>query len=219
MKITIVVPAHNEEKRISIVLKDLVKVGLPIIVVDDGSSDNTYEVVKSFPVNLLSHRINLGKGAALKTGCVAAFSQGADAVVIMDSDGQHKVEDLAKFVYKLNENNYDMIFGSRNLSYGVPFVRFIGNKFASVLVSFLFGIYVSDLICGFRAFTKKGYEKIKWQSSGYGVETEMVINVGKLKLKYCEVPVETVYYDNFKGVTILDAFGILFSVLKWRLYK
>lgn len=217
MKIIIVVPAYNEAERIGKVLQDLVKTKLPIIIVDDGSIDGTYEVIQKYKVTVLKHKINLGKGAALKTGCDAAFSLGAEGIIIMDSDGQHKVEDLDKFISALETENYDIIFGSRNLSFGVPFMRFIGNKFASVLVSFLFGIYVSDLICGFRAFTKNGYDKLKWQSSGYGVETEMVVRAGKLKLKYCEVPVETIYFDKFKGVTILDAFGILFSVLKWRI--
>lgn len=217
MKIFIVIPAYNEAKRVEAVLNELIKTELPIIVVDDGSKDSTYKVVQKYNVTLLKHKINLGKGAALKTGCDAAFSLGAEGVIVMDSDGQHRIEDLPKFITSLEEGNYEVIFGSRNLSFGVPFIRFIGNKFASVLVAFLFGIYVSDLICGFRAFTKKGYEKIKWQSSGYGVETEMVVRVGKFKLKYCEVPVETVYFDRFKGVTILDALGILFNVLKWRI--
>lgn len=217
MKITIVIPAHNEAERIGAVLSELIKTKMPIIVVDDGSKDTTSKIAQSYNVTLLKHKINLGKGAALKTGCDAAFLSGADAVIIMDSDGQHKARDLSKFVKELEIGNYEVIFGSRNLNFGVPFVRFMGNKFASVFVSFLFRIYVSDLICGFRAFTKKGYDKLKWQSSGYGVETEMVVRAGKLKLNYCEIPVETIYLDRSKGVTILDALSILFTVLKWRI--
>lgn len=96
-------------------------------------------------------------------------------------------------------------------------VRYLGNKFASVLVGFFFGIYVSDLLCGFRGVTRDAYEKIKWESSGYGVETEMVIRTGKAKVGHCEVPIETIYLSGVKGVTILDAFGILLQVVKWRL--
>jgi len=217
MKIAVVIPAYNEASRIGDVLKDLSKVKVPIIVVDDGSKDDTYKIAHNFKVTLITHKINLGKGGALKTGCDAAFSLGMDGVVIMDADGQHKVNDLVRFFKELEGGKYDVIFGSRNLSFGVPFVRFIGNKFASVLVAFLFGIYVSDLICGYRAFTKKGYDKLRWQSVGYGVETEMVIRAGKYKLRHCEIPVETIYFDKFKGVTILDAFGIFFSVLKWKI--
>lgn len=219
MKIFIIIPAFNEDERIGAVLDGILKQSLPVIVVDDGSKDSTYQRAKTHQVIVLRHKVNLGKGAALKTGCRAAFLMGADAIIMMDSDGQHKAEDLAKFTSAVNEKKFDIIFGSRNLKFGVPLVRFIGNKIASVLVNFLFGIYISDLICGYRAFTKKAFERLNWESVGYGLETEMVIKTGLLKLKYCEVGVETVYYDKFKGVTILDAISILGNVIKWRIFK
>jgi glycosyltransferase involved in cell wall biosynthesis len=219
MKIFIVIPAHNEAKNIGKVLEELKRSKLPIIVVDDGSKDSTFMEASGQKVTVLKHKINLGKGAALKTGCEAAFSLGAEAIIMMDSDGQHKSTDLPKFIKALKSKKYNIIFGSRTSSYGVPLVRFFGNKFSSILVSLLFGIYLSDLICGYRAFTRMAYKKIKWQSRGYGVETEMVIRTGKNRLNHCEVPVETVYYDKFKGVTIVDALGILFNVFKWRVTK
>jgi glycosyltransferase involved in cell wall biosynthesis len=219
MKIYIVIPAHNEGKRIGKVITDIgaAKLNLPIIVVDDGSKDNTGVVAKNLKAVVLIHKINLGKGAAMKTGCDYAFTNGADAVILMDSDGQHEVADLKKFIVALNSGKYDVILGSRNYSYGVPLVRYLGNKFASVVMAALFHIYVSDVICGFRAVTKNGYDKIRWDSDGYGVETEMVARMGKKRVNFCEVPVETIYHDNVKGVTLLDAFGILGDVIKWRL--
>lgn len=217
MKIYIVIPAYNEEKRLGVVLEDILKIKLPVIVVDDGSSDKTYELAKRYKVLTIHHKINLGKGAALKTGCEVAFKLGAEVVILMDSDGQHKISDLTKFIEKINTGKYDIVFGSRNFSMGVPFVRFMGNKIASVLINIFFGIYVSDIICGYRSLTKKAFKKINWQSSGYEVETEMVVRVNKLNLRYCEVDVETVYYDKFKGVTVLDALSIFLNVCKWRI--
>ncbi len=214
----IVIPAYNEHSRIGKVLESLIATKIPIYVVDDGSRDKTFEVIQQYKVNAFKHRINLGKGAALKTGTEAAFADGYQAIIMMDSDGQHKVEDLPKFIKALDEG-FDVVIGSRNLNLRVPFIRLMGNKCASALISLLFGIYVSDLLCGYRAFTKKAYQKIEWQSTGYGIETEMVVRVGLSHLKYTEVPVETVYFDKFKGVTILDAFGILMNVVKWRLIK
>lgn len=219
MKIYVIIPAHNEAKKIGAVLDELIKTRLPIIVIDDGSKDQTFQEALKRNVTVLKHKINLGKGAALTTGCEAAFSSGAEAIIMMDSDGQHMVSDLPKFIIALESKEYDIIFGSRNLNFGIPLVRFLGNKLSSVFVSLLFGIYISDLICGYRAFTKDAYKRIKWQSRGYGVETEMVIRTSKAGLKYCEVPVQTVYYDKFKGVTVLDALKILFYVLKWRIFK
>ena len=217
MKIFVVIPAYNEAKRIGEVLSGLKRTELPVVVIDDGSSDKTVEVAKKHGVTTLRHKINLGKGAAMKTGAQAAFGLGADAVIFMDSDGQHRVEGLDNFVRALKSGMSDVVFGSRNLSMGVPLDRYLGNKVASVLVSLLFGIYVSDLICGYRALTKKAFKRLNWESSGYGVETEMVILTRKRHLKYCEVPVATLYYDKVKGVTILDAIGILFDVIRWKL--
>lgn len=216
MKIAIVIPAYNEEKNIRDVLKDVGKANLPVFVVDDGSSDGTHKIARKSGAIVLRHEVNLGKGAAMKTGAEAAFNEGYEAVVFMDSDGQHKKEDLPKFLDALDKG-CGIVFGTRNLSMGVPLVRYFGNKIASLYVRALFGIYVSDLICGYRAVTKKAYKKIEWESQGYGVETEMVVRAKKKGVKHCEVPVETVYLDKFKGVTILDAFGIFFQVLKWRI--
>ena len=225
MKIFIVIPLFNEEKHIVKVLNDLSPYKLPVVVVDDGSADGSkLKVVtlrdknlKLKNVTLLEHKINLGKGAAMKTGAGYAFGHGADAIVFMDSDGQHNSGDLPKFVHKLEEKKHGVIFGSRNLNLGAPLVRYLGNKIASVLVGSFFGIYVSDILCGFRAITKSAYEKMEWESSGYGVETEMVIRTGKAKVKFCEVPIETIYINDVKGVTLLDAFGIFGDVIKWKL--
>lgn len=219
MNTIVVLPVYNEENRIHEVLKGLLVTKLTIVVVDDGSSDKSIfkiNSLKNSKIVVLKHIINLGKGAALKTGCDYAFSHGADAVIMMDSDGQHSVEDLKKFQDKLAQNKYDVIFGSRNLDLGVPFVRFVGNKIASVIVNILFGIYVSDLISGFRAITAKAYKNIRWDSAGYGVETEMVVRVKKENLSYCEILVATIYYDNYKGVSIIDAFGVLANLFYWK---
>jgi len=166
MKVFIVMPVFNEEKMVEDVLKKIAKTSLPVIVIDDGSIDGSKKKIEKLNIKnliLLSHRVNLGKGAAMKTGAEYAFKNGADAVVFMDSDGQHEIGDIKAFLEKL-KNGYDVVFGSRNLNYGIPLVRFLGNKFASVLVSALFGIYVSDLLSGYRAITKRAYKRIKWES-------------------------------------------------------
>lgn len=222
MKIALVLPVHNEEKMLPGVLNSLSKAKLPILLVNDGSSDRSLQIAyteaKHNPrLTILNHQINLGKGAAVKTGCIAAFDNNFDAVIFMDSDGQHSPGDLQEFQKKLLTGKYDVILGSRNLHHGVPLIRFLGNKLASILISVLFGIYVSDILCGFRAVTKKGFQKINLESSGYGIETEMIVKISKYKLKSCEVPIETIYHDKHKGVTFLDALNILFDVFRWRI--
>lgn len=221
MKIAVVLPMYNEAKKINDVLDTLSKIKLPVFLVNDGSTDKTLDVIskriKDNKITLISHKLNLGKGSALRTGGEAAFEKGFDAVIFMDADGQHDTEDLDKFIKELNTGKYDVVLGSRNLHHGVPLVRFLGNKFASVLISLLFGIYVSDILSGFRAVTKEGFRKLKLESTGYGVETEMIVKIAKYKLKTTEVPVRTIYHDKNKGVTILDALGIFIDVLRWRI--
>lgn len=222
-RICVVVPVYNEEGRIKKVLTDLVaSTDCRIVVVDDGSTDQTFAIASGVnKVIVLRHRINQGKskGAAMKTGCEYAFNNlGCRAVIFMDGDGQHLSSDLPKFIEKLNLG-YEIVLGSRNFNLSIPLVRYLGNKTASIVINLLFSKYVSDLLCGFRAITKGAYEQIKWESVGYGVETEMVVNMARTNLKWCEVPVTVLYHDNAKGVSILDAFGILFDVIKWRFFK
>jgi glycosyltransferase involved in cell wall biosynthesis len=219
MNISIIIPLYNEEKYISDVLKSLTKYKLPIVVVDDGSTDKSklnLQKSKLGNVTLLTHEINLGKGAAMKTGADWAFEHGADAVIFMDSDLQHEASDVSKFVKALESKKYEVVFGTRNYNYGVPLVRYLGNKFASVLLTLMFDVFVSDVLCGFKGINKGAYKKLRWNSTGYGVETEIVARVGKEKLKFLEVPIQTIYHEKDKGVTILDAFGVLGQVIVWK---
>lgn len=220
MKISVVIPLFNEEKHIVDVVKGLAPYKLPVIVVDDGSTDGSIEKIRDCRlknVELLTHKINLGKGAAMKTGADYAFEKGADAVIFMDADGQHNASDLPKFIEALESGKYGVVLGSRNFSYGVPLIRYLGNKFAAVTMRFIFGVYVSDVICGFKGITREAYKKIRWNSSGYGVETEIVARIGKTGVSHTEVPVETIYHDKVKGVTILDAVSVLGELVKWKI--
>lgn len=218
MNVYLVLPAYNESS--SKLDQLLVKTSKffpssKIIVVDDGSSR---PIKLKQKVILLRHTVNLGKGAAMKTGTRFAFRQGGHAVIMMDSDGQHDPAELPKFMKYLDD--FDIVFGSRRPTLDAPLVRLLGNKFASIYINILFGVYVSDILSGFRAFNKRAYHSIKWTSARYGVETEMVARLGKnsSKLKFIEFPIETIYLDKYKGVTILDAFNILMHSLWWKLF-
>jgi len=217
MKIFIVVPFYNEEKRLKRMLDGIKGSKLEVVLVDDGSRDLSLAIAQKSGFDVIKHKVNLGKGAAMKTGTHAAFLKGADAVIFMDADGQHSLSDIPKFVKRLESEKYHIIFGTRKFDRNTPLERSLGNKVGSFLVNLLFGIKVTDLLCGFRALTKKAFEAIDWESVGYGVETEMVVKTGILSLSHCEVPVKTIYLDKEKGVSLIDALAILGSVLVWRL--
>jgi glycosyltransferase involved in cell wall biosynthesis len=218
MKIAIVIPLFNEALHVESLLKELNK--FPVIVVDDGSDDGSaykVEKLKLKNVTLLRHKINLGKGATMKTGADFAFKSGFEAVIFMDSDGQHKAGDLSKFMVEIETNKYDIVYGVRKMNKNTPIVRSLGNKLASIMCAILFNSNTPDVLCGFRGITKNAYKKIRWESSGYGVEIEMIARAGKNRLKSSEIQVQTVYINRVKGVTLLDAFGILGEVVKWKL--
>lgn len=214
-KFYVVIPAYNEAPRIGEVIRGVKKYTENIIVIDDGSEDKTSEVAQRSGATVLRHKLNLGQSAARITGCEAAWGLGAQAVVTLDSDGQHNPAHIPKFVKKISEG-YDIVLGQRDLKSGTPLVRQLGLKFGSILVKIFFGIAVPDLGCGFRAFTEEAYPKIKWDSLvRYGSETEMVARTGRNKLKFSTIPIETIYIDKYKGMTILDTFGILFNIPRW----
>lgn len=210
----IVIPAYNEEERIAETIQKVKKKCQNVIVVDDGSSDETENVARKLGVIVLKHKVNLGKGAALKTGCDYAFKLGAKKIIVLDADGQHEPEEIPRFQEALNGK--EIVFSYRMKSKEMPLVLSFGNKFINQTLKILFGIKLKDSQCGYRAFTADAYRKIRWQARDYYLETEVVIKAGKKKLKYAEIPIKTIYSDKYKGTTVLDGVKI---VLKMSLNK
>lgn len=212
----IVIPAYNEVTHIKNVIRNIKRHTKNIIVIDDGSTDGTADELKKENIVVLRHLVNLGKGAALTTGIEYAQKAGFEKVILMDSDNQHNADEMINFVNNLKK--YDLVLGVRKLSFRLTDMRFIGNKIDTLLIYLLYGKKILDPICGFRAFNMKIYPQIRWESSGYGVETEIVIRAILKKIRLTEVPVSSIYLDKYKGVSIIDAYKIFFDVLKWRLH-
>lgn len=214
----VIIPVYNEEKNIGQVIQEVKKHTNRIIVVDDGSQDKTYYKAKESADDgiILKHKINIGKGAALKTGCEAAIKSGAKIIVVMDGDGQHNPDDIPRLVAKLKDENLDVVFSFRESAKNVPIVRSLGNKIITKMANFLSNLDLKDILSGFKAFTDESYKKIVWQSQDYSVETEMAINVGKYRLKYAQIPIKTIYKDNYKGMNILNGIKTIFKLLKIR---
>lgn len=215
----IVIPAWNESKHIRVVLEKVKSFGYSnIVVVDDGSVDNTSDISYAvYGVKVLRHIVNLGKGCALKTGCDYAHSRGADVIVVMDSDGQHRPEDIGRFLKSLEM--VDIVFGYRKLSGKMPFVLRFGNWFINTVSSVLFGILLKDTQSGFRAFRAKIYPKIRWGATDYFMESEMIANVGKNGFKFKEIPIETIYIDGHKGTTVFHGIEIVLNMFKLKFLR
>lgn len=219
-RIFIVIPVYNEGDRIREVLKRIKRIipNVQVILVDDGSQDSTTQmVVQEYPhIKIIEHDINLGKGAALRTGCEAAVYLSADLIVVMDGDGQHKAEDVPRLLDALDRGSFDIVFGRRRRSSTMPLVFRIGNSFLTSSIRLFFNIFIQDTQSGFRAFTREAYEKIRWEASDYSVETEMIIRAGKSNLRYAEIEIPTIYLDKYKGTTPSDGLKIFFRMILWK---
>ena len=149
--VTIIIPAHNEEEGIADVINGVkgLNTGYEMIVVDDGSTDNTYELVAETGVKVIRHPYNKGYGAALKTGIRNA---NADVVLFMDADGQHQPSDIKKLIQYVGE--YDMVVGARTKKSKISLLRRPGKKVLGITANYLSGMKIPDLNSGFRAIKK-----------------------------------------------------------------
>ena len=213
----VLIPAYNEEKHITSVIRKVKKFATNIVVIDDGSKDGTFKLAEKEGVYALKHVVNIGKGAALKTGCDYAIRKGAKQLIFIDADGQHLPEDIPRFVDALH--GVDIVFGSRGLNKKMPFILKFGNQFINKVNNILFGIHLQDTQSGYRAMTADTYRKIKWKSTNYSVESEMVANTGKKKLKYREITIKTIYADRYKGTTVIDGVKIVLNMIWWKISR
>jgi len=213
----VVIPAHNEESSIREVVKKTKNFLNNIVVVDDGSKDKTAEEAGKENITVLKHIINLGKGAALKTGCDYAIKKGAKRIIVLDADLQHDPSEIPNFLSALEK--VDVVLGYRKLNKNMPMVLKIGNLVINETIKLLYGLRLHDTQCGYRAFTSAAYKKIRWNASDYSMESEMIANIGKRNLKYKEIPIETIYTDKYKGTTIIDGIKIVLNLIWWRFFQ
>jgi len=219
MKIVAVIPAYNEEKTIAEVLKNTRPFVSDIIVVNDGSTDQTAAVAEAHGAFVVSHLINRGLGAAIGTGFFVAKEHGADMVITLDADGQHDPTEIPKFVEAMQQGA-DVVIGSRMLvREGMPWYRQVANVLGNLSTLFLFGVWVSDSQSGFRGFTKKALRQIRVQTNRMEVSSELVAEAKVHHLTIREVPIKTIYtdYSLSKGQGFFVGIKTLFKLVLRRL--
>ncbi len=195
-KIYIVVPVYNESTVIGSVIDDLKKHGYKnIIVIDDGSKDQTYTVLQKKNVILLSHNINLGQGAAIGTGFKAAEHLQADIVVSFDGDGQHAPSDIKKLI-KIIDQGYDVALGTRIYSVKqMPLTNIVYNHLANFLTRLIFGVQMTDSQSGLRAYSQKALKTIQSNAKGYEYASEILRDIVKYNLSFKETPIQVIYTE------------------------
>ena len=218
MKITVGLPAYNEEKNIAKIIVHLKKIADQIIVCDDGSEDSTSMIAKSLGVIVINHPKNLGYGSAIKSIFLKAKEIDADVLVTIDADGQHKIEDVEKVVKPIVDGHADISIGSRFLKEGdaVPNYRKLGIKVITKVTNSSLSDKITDAQSGFRAYNKKVLQSLTPSDSGMGISTEILIKSSNLGLKIAEVPTEIQYEgDTSSQNPVSHGTGVLMSTLKY----
>jgi UDP-N-acetylglucosamine---dolichyl-phosphate N-acetylglucosaminyltransferase len=198
----VVIPAYNESQVISDVIKETQAAGdYSIIVVDDGSKDTTYDDVATCRgVIALRHKINRGKGAATKTGIVAANRLGAEIIVTMDGDGQHDPSDIKALVQPIINGKCDVVLGTRPKRNGdMPFIKIIANNIGNLITWILYGIHVSDSQSGFRAYSRYAANIIDTKADKYEYDSKVIREINNNRLKYLEVSIKVRYTEYSMG--------------------
>jgi len=215
----VVIPAYNEEKVLANVLRELLDCNpsYQVVVVDDGSPDNTSKVAVRFPVHVLTHPINLGQGAALATGIEYALKEDAEIVVTFDADGQMCPEDICKLVGEVESSGVDVALGSRFLTSppeGMPKTKRTALKLAAELTKFTTGLKVTDTHNGIRAFKAEALRKFVIAQNRMAHASEILSEIARNKLTYREVPVTIRYtdYSKGKGQSLFNSINILYEL-------
>lgn len=222
--IYIVIPVYNERESIKHVVDSLLLHQYSVIVVDDGSTDRSIEIIQTLPVYYLQHAVNLGQGAAIQTGISFALLNQAEYIVTFDADGQHVVADIETLLTPLLNKEADIVFGSRFIAGSFTNISF-GRKVAlniARLINYLFtGLLLSDAHNGLRAMNKTAAAIIRIREQGMAHASELLLEVKRNKLRFCEAPVSILYtdYSKKKGQPAINGFKIFFDLLFNKLFK
>lgn len=190
-RVLAIIPAWNEAPRIGRIVEGA-RAFLPVLVVDDGSTDGTAEVARAAGATVVQHPHNQGKGAALKTGFAWALEHGYDAIITLDADGQHDPAEIPKFLAALEAGAGDLTIGRRQFS-RMPWPRWWSTPLGTVLLSLALGRYIPDNQSGYRLITRQALEAFRLTSTGFEMEVEMIAEAIRLGFPIGWVPIRTIY--------------------------
>lgn len=189
-----VIPAYNEESAVAAVVAGCRQQGLPVYVVDDGSSDATAERSRAAGAEVVVHERNLGKGPALEHGLERAAADGFEAVIFLDSDGQHDPAELPAFLQAAAEGA-DLVLGCRGFDQRMPFVRRSTNRFLGWVLSKIAGQSLGDTQSGYRLVRCELWPKIRPQSGRFAAESEMLVKAARAGARLAFVTIKTIYVE------------------------
>jgi len=221
LKVCVIIPTYNNQNTIAAVINDVKNYTDRIIVVNDGSSDDTAEILKQFDdVVVIEYAENIGKGQAIRLGFNRALELGFDYVITIDADGQHFADDLPSFLQKLNENPKSLIVGSRNINAeGMPEKNTFANKFSNFWFKFETGTSLPDTQSGYRLYPVKLYRNTSFFTRKYEFEIEILVRSAWRNIPVIPIPIK-VYYpqgdervSHFRPLRDFTRISILNTVL------
>jgi glycosyltransferase involved in cell wall biosynthesis len=194
MKICVIIPTYNEAGAIADLVKKIREQELEVVVIDDGSADNTWQIAQNNGATVLRNLNNEGKGASLIKGFSYALEKDFDAVITMDGDGQHLPDEIPYFIRLAKYSDSGIFIGNRMLKRkDMPLVRILTNQLLSWFISTLAKQKIPDTQCGFRLIKKRVLEKLNLKTSKYETESEIIIQAAHRGFKIESIPIKTIY--------------------------
>lgn len=216
MKTAALIPAYREGRFIASVIAETRRYLSDILVIDDGSDDDTASLARDAGAEVLVNKVNLGKGASLGIGLDHLFANGYDAAVCLDADGQHLPAEIPRFLEAAE--HADLVVGNRMADIrDMPFTRQWTNRVTSWILSRLAGVNVPDTQCGYRLVKREAWQGVTVHTRNYDFEGEMIVQIGRKGFRVTSVPVSTIYGEEVSAIhPARDT--IRFIQMIWRLY-
>jgi len=217
LKVAVGIPALNEEATIAKVVVHASRYAESVLVVDDGSSDDTGLIAERLGATVIRHDRNMGKGAALRSCFDWSRRVGADVLVTLDADGQHNPDEIPNLISLILKGEADVVIGSRKILSEAPFYRHAGGRLLDRLTGVKVGGRFVDAQSGFRAYSKATLNRVTAAECGMGVDSEILMRARDAGLRIAEVPAKVSYRgaDLSTYTPVYHALDVLFSVLKF----
>ncbi len=212
----VVVPAFNATRHLGEVLRRLSAIHLPVVVIDDGSTDNTGDVARAHGVHVVVHPENLGKGSAIASGVATARDMGLEFIITLDADGQHNPDEVPRFIEHQRATGADIVVGNRMADRrNMPALRVFANRTTSAFVSLRAGTTIPDSQNGYRMLRLSLFERFRLETTRYDTESEILIKAGRAGATITSIPIETIYGSEESSVnSVVDTMRFLRLVFK-----
>lgn len=221
MKTCAIIPAFNEANSISDIIKEIRGFDIDVIVIDDGSCDETSAIASGEKAHVIRHEKRLGKGLSLKDGFSYAAGKDYDLIVTMDADGQHEPSAIPEFIKKARQTNASAVIGNRmDDPAGMPPVRIFTNRLMSYVISFICRQNIPDTQCGYRIFSKNAIKSIDIKARKFEIESEIIVKLARKGCRIESLAIRSIYAgESSKIRPVRDTFRFLYFIVKFLINK